>query len=164
MAALDLRGFLYKWQVIHASCRWAGVVGLLYLQWSLKRRPENRAKYRARDRQTPSLPRESCSLGQLIFSGHLVTVESSVFSGTCHSIFFLCHLPAPNNIQQYAEAGLEVPLLLLSLGPLLAPGGHTSTSLVNAGVDGRYQLKSVTLWPGAIWTRAVELRVREGLG
>lgn len=93
-----------------------------------------------------------------------MTVGNSVFSGTCHSILFLCHLPAPNNIQQCAEAGLAVPLLLLSLGPLLAPWGHTSTSLVvNAGVEGRYQLKSVTLWPGVIWTRAVELRVREGL-
>lgn len=94
-----------------------------------------------------------------------MTVENSVLSGTCHSLLFLCHLPAPNNIQQYAEAGLEVHPLLFSLGHLLAPWGHTSTSLVvNAGVDGKYQLKSVTLWPGVIWTRAVELRVREGLG
>lgn len=31
-------------------------------------------------------------------------------------------------------------------------------------MGGRYQLKSVTLPPGVIWTGAVELRVREGLG
>lgn len=56
-----------------------------HIQWGLTRRPENEVKQRAWDRQTPSLPRGSCSLGQLIFSGHLMTVENAVFGGTCHS-------------------------------------------------------------------------------
>lgn len=56
-------------------------------------------------------------------------------------------------------------LFLLSLGPPLAPQGHTSTSLVgNTGVDSRCQPKSVASWLGAIWTRAEEPRMNEGLG
>ena len=67
-----------------------------------------------------------------------MTVGNAVFSGTCHSILFLCHMQDLDNIQQYDETGLEVPLLPLSLGPLLGPWNHTSSSLVvNLDVEGR---------------------------